>query len=224
MARTVLFDIDGTLVDSNYLHVAAWSQAFVNAGRPVDDRRTHRAIGMDSAKLLAALLEIDEDHVDDDPTAQRAKSAHRELYRALSHRLRPFTGARDLLRALADRGHRVVLATSAPPDELELLRQVLDVEPFLAGVTSSDDVDTAKPAPDIVRVALGTVGADPADAVFVGDSVWDGAAATRAGVRFVAVRTGGGASDAELREAGAVAISDDVAELLDGLDDGPLVS
>ncbi|MBM9466945.1 HAD family hydrolase [Nakamurella leprariae] len=223
MARTVLFDIDGTLVDSNYLHIATWSQAFVNAGRPVDDWRIHRAIGMDSAKLLAALLELDEDQVDHDETAQRAKSAHRELYRAVRHRLRPFDGARELLRSLAERGHRVVLATSAPPEELAALLEVLDAEAWLAAVTSSDDVDTAKPDPDIVQVALDKVGADAADAVFVGDAVWDGAAATRAGVRFVAVRSGG-AADADLRDAGAMAVHDDVAGLLATLDHGPLVS
>ena len=212
----VLFDIDGTLVDSNYLHVQAWSEALDELGHPVDDWRIHRSIGMDSKKLLAALLG---EHADQ--LGEEAKSGHQQRYAELAGRLRPFAGARDLLAAVAGRGVQVVLATSAPPDELRNLLEVLDAGNWTAHVTSGQDVDNAKPDPDIVHVALEKAAVAADLAVMVGDAVWDGQAAQRAGVTFVGLRSGG-SSAAELRDAGAVAVYDDAAELLASLEDSPL--
>jgi HAD superfamily hydrolase (TIGR01509 family) len=215
MTDAVLFDIDGTLVDSNYLHVEAWAHAFDEAGASVDSWRIHRAIGMDSAELLHELAG------DDSELAERAKGLHDELYPELADRLRAFDGARELVAELASRGLTVVLATSAPEDELKNLRAVLDVEDSIAVVTSANDVETAKPAPDIVEVALERADVAPDAAIMVGDSVWDVKAAARAGVRCVGVLSGG-ISEAELRDAGAVAVYPDVAALLAGLDASPL--
>ncbi len=211
----VLFDIDGTLVDSNYLHVHAWVQAFAEVGHPVDAWRVHRRIGMGSEQLLDELLGDDAERL-----SGRATDEHSARYAALADLLRPFEDARELVRTLADRGTSVVLATSASPDELERLRQVLDLDDAVE-VTGADDVESAKPEPDLVHAALDLAGVDAGDAVFVGDSVWDVQAAGRAGVRCVGLLAGGTGA-AELTEAGAVAVYDDAATLLRELATSPL--
>ncbi|WP_307807468.1 HAD family hydrolase [Naasia sp. SYSU D00948] len=211
--RAVLFDIDGTLVDSNYVHVDAWDRGLAEAGVPAPAWRIHRAIGMDSSRLLETLAEGAGEEVQ-----SRAKQLHSEYYKQEADRLRPFAGAADLLRAIHDLGLRVVLATSAPEDELEILRGVLDVEDAVAVVTSAGDVETAKPDPDIFQVALGKAEAAPDEALLIGDTVWDVLAANAAGMRTIGVLSGG-VSEAELREAGAVEVYDDVADLLARLGD-----
>ena len=206
----VLFDIDGTLVDSNYLHVDTWDRAFSEVGRPVDIWRIHRAIGMDSKELLKALLGEDPDGV-----AEQAKELHGDLYKAEARRLRPFDGAADLVRSLRARGVPVVLATSAPEDELRILLQVLGLSEDGIATTSSGDVDTAKPEPGIIEAALAKAGAEPGRAVMVGDTIWDVIAAKRAGVATIGVRSGG-VSEEELTGAGAIEVHDDPRALLNG--------
>ena len=214
----VLFDVDGTLVDSNYLHIQAWSEALQAVDFPVDDARIHRAIGMDSSKLLDTLLGSQVATV-----GNKAKSVHSKRYKKLTSRLRPFQSAKDLLKAVHDHGVLGVLATSAPPDELAELRKVLDAEEFISLATNADDVETAKPEPDLLHVALDKAGVTANNAVMLGDTVWDGVAAAKAGITFVAVRSGG-ISAAELREAGAVEVYDDVSHLLRELSSSPLRS
>jgi HAD superfamily hydrolase (TIGR01509 family) len=211
----VLFDIDGTLVDSNYAHVDAWSKAFADIGHPVDSWRIHRAIGKDSSLLLSSLLGDDVAEARGD----EAKERHSAHY--LPHGdtdLHVFDQVPELLAEIGRRGHRVVLATSAPEEELEVLRPLLDVEGALWAVTSSEDAETAKPDPGIVQAALDEAGVDADHARMVGDAVWDVEAAGRAGVACVGVLTGG-MSRSELTEAGAAEVVDDVAALLRGLDD-----
>ncbi|MEV1131333.1 HAD family hydrolase [Agromyces sp. NPDC049794] len=210
--RAVLFDIDGTLVDSNYLHVEAWQHAFAELGVETDAWRVHRAIGQDSERLVTAVA-----GVRDSAWIERAKRLHSGYYRDLAPRLRTFEATRDLLAAVAGRGIRVVLATSAPDDELAVLLRTLDAEASIDATTSADDVGPAKPEPDIIEVALQRAGADAADAVLVGDSTWDMIASGRAGVRAYGLRSGG-ISDAELTDAGALAIFDDPGDLLAHLD------
>jgi HAD superfamily hydrolase (TIGR01509 family) len=211
----VLFDIDGTLVDSNFLHVHAWTLAFAEVGHPVDAWRIHRRIGMGSGRLLDELLGDDADRL-----ADGVKERHTAHYAELADQLRPFAGARDLVRTLADRGLRVVLSTSAAPEEVEKLRAVLDVDD-LVQITGADDVEEAKPEPDLVQAALELAGVPADRAVFVGDSVWDVEAAGRAGVVCVGVLSGG-TSEAELRDAGAATVTEDAAALLRDLDATPL--
>ncbi|WP_454050254.1 HAD family hydrolase [Cellulomonas sp. Marseille-Q8402] len=211
----VLFDIDGTLVDSNFLHVHAWTLAFAEAGHPVDAWRIHRRIGMGSGRLLAELLGDDADRLADD-----VKERHTAHYAELADQLRAFDGARDLVRTLADRGLRVVLSTSAAPEEVEKLRAVLDVDD-LVQVTGAEDVEEAKPEPDLVQAALDLAGVPAERAVFVGDAVWDVQAAERAGVVCVGVLSGG-TSEAELRDAGARTVVEDAAALLRDLDRTPV--
>jgi HAD superfamily hydrolase (TIGR01509 family) len=211
-APAVLFDIDGTLVDSNYLHVHAWQRAFTEVGLQVESWRIHRCIGMDGSSLIEELGSGDIE----DPG--RLEGLHSNFYAETVGLLRPLPGARTLLDAVADLGLQVVLATSAPEDELTTLRKVLDCDDIVSAITSSGDVETAKPDPDIVRVALDRAGVGPDRAVFVGDSVWDVAAAARAGVECVCLRSGG-ISQAELEYAGATAVFDDPRDLAEHLGD-----
>jgi len=214
----ILFDIDGTLVDSNYAHVAAWSRALDDVGHPVDSWRIHRAIGMDSQLLLADLLGGRADDL-----GERASELHSEHYLASAGSLRAFAGASDLVSAVAALGLQVVLATSAPEDELELLRSVLGIDDTVAVVTSAADVDQAKPAPDIVQVALERAGVEPADAIMIGDSVWDVRGAAHAGVPSIGLLSGG-TGRLELLEAGALAVYDDAGDLLAHLDESPVAT
>ena len=208
-AKAVLFDVDGTLVDTNYLHTVAWWEAFAWAGHNVPMAPIHRAIGMGSDRLLDALLPTGRD-----PDADEAiRTAHAALYSVYWPRLRPLPGAADLLRACHDAGLRVVLASSADPRELDVLREALDADDAIDAATSAGDVDASKPAPDLVQVALRQAKASPAETVFVGDSVWDTRACQQARVPCVGVLTGG-TSREELMDAGAAAVYGDPAELL----------
>ena len=151
------------------------------------------------------------------------KQAHARNYSQTTDRLRPFASARDLLGELSRRGHRVVLATSAPQEELDALLAVLDVPDAVDAVTSGEDVEAAKPEPDLVNVAVERAEVTADRALLVGDSVWDIYSASRAGVRSIGVRSGGYSSE-ELLEAGAVAVYDDVADLLTHLEESPIVA
>uniref|UniRef100_A0AAU2UWW3 HAD family hydrolase n=1 Tax=Streptomyces sp. NBC_00003 TaxID=2903608 RepID=A0AAU2UWW3_9ACTN len=213
MARAALFDVDGTLVDTNHLHVVTWWEAFRQAGYDVAMHDVHRAIGLGSDDLVEHLLGKDRDPDED----ERLSAAHTALYGTYFERLPPLDGARDLLRELAGRGWRIVLATSAGGPELKALRRAIDADDVIAGVASADDVSEGKPAPDPVHRALELAEADPSEAVFVGDTVWDMKAARSADVRPVALLAGGIAR-ADLEEAGAQAVYGDPAELLTHLD------
>ena len=168
---------------------------------------------MDGSELVRTLA--GDEHLDE------AKDAHSRYYGRLLDLLAPLDGARELLDAIADRGLQVVLASSAPQDELEALRRTLKRDEIVSVTTDSDDVGTAKPAPDIVRVALERSGVDPGSAVFVGDSVWDVRAAARADVTCIGLRSGGTSLD-ELTGEGAVTVWDDPRDLLDHLDESPI--
>jgi len=204
-----LFDVDGTLMDTNYLHAVAWWEAFAYAGHDVPMAAIHQVIGMGSDQILDALLPRDRDRDADGGI----RTAHSAMYSAYWSRVRPLPQAAELLRACRKAGLRVVLASSADPQEFEVLRTALDAEDAIDEATSSGDVDTSKPAPDLVQVALDKAGVPPEQAVFVGDTVWDVAACQRAGVPCLGLRSGG-IGRAELVDAGAVAVFADPAELL----------
>ncbi|MEU1620199.1 HAD family hydrolase [Streptomyces sp. NPDC005722] len=215
--RVALFDMDGTLVDTNYLHVVAWSEAFRQAGHTVPMAEIHRCVGMGSDHLVERLLGEARDTSRDDAIS----AAHKALYATHSATLTPLEGAADLLRAVAARGRRIVLATSADAVEPAAMRAALDADDVIDDATSADDVSASKPAPDLVRRALDRAGVDADRAVFVGDTVWDVLAAGRAGVPCVALLSGG-VPRADLEDAGAVAVHHDPADLLRSLDGSPL--
>lgn len=215
----VLFDVDGTLVDTVYLHTVAWWEALRQHGHHVTMARIHRSIGMGSDHLLDALLGEERDRSDDDALS----AAHLALYAPYWTRLARLPGAAELVRACAGRGWRVVLASSASGREAEVMTRALDADEAIFSLTTSDDVSASKPSPDLVQQALDRAEVPPHRAVFVGDAVWDAQAATHAGVRCLALLTGGFAPE-ELRSAGAEAVHDSPAALLSHLDHTPLAS
>ena len=208
----VVFDVDGTLLDTNYLHVAAWWQAFRERGHDVQCADIHRALGMGSAELIERVLGAP------DPSVSAAHSRH---YAPYLGRIRPLPRAADLLRATARLGLDVVLATSAKPEEVDLMLDALGARSAGSAVVSSGDVDRAKPDPGIVQKALDESGIDPGRAVMVGDSTWDVIAAERAGIRCIGLLCGGIAAE-QLRGAGAADVYRDPAELLDDLHASPI--
>lgn len=209
MAPSALFDVDGTLLDTNYLHTVAWAEALAQYGHWPAMARIHRGIGMGGDQLLDELLGADRDHAQD----EEISAAHKALYGRFWPRLRAFDGAAALLRAVAARGWTVVLASSASGRDLEVMRRVLGADDAISDATSADDVRESKPAPDLVRAALDKADARPEEAVFVGDTLWDVQAAAEAGVPCVAVLSGGW-SARDLRAAGALEVHQDVAALL----------
>lgn len=205
----VLLDVDGTLVDTTYLHAVAWSESFADAGRPRPTADLHALIGMASDKLIAEAL------ADAPPARQLAEEleeGHARRYRESWPRLRPLPGARELLKHLHDKGITTVLVSSAGPDELEALRSALDADDHIDVVASPDEAGEGKPAPDLVQVALRKTGTEPRRALMVGDAVWDAKAAVAAGVRFAGVTCGGTSREA-LLGAGADSVWTDPGEL-----------
>jgi HAD superfamily hydrolase (TIGR01549 family) len=212
----VLFDIDGTLVDSNYLHVDAWHAAFDEVGVHVEAAHVHSSIGLDSAKLLDRLLGDRADEL-----GERAKELHSRNYAARASRLRRFDGVLELFTELRSRGLRIVLASSAPQDELDVLLKVIDAGSLVEAATSASDVETAKPEPDVIVAALEKAGIPADEALMVGDARWDAEAAGRAGVATIGLLSGG-RGIGELTDAGAVAVYTDPADLLAHLDESPI--
>ncbi|MET8941995.1 HAD family hydrolase [Streptomyces rubiginosohelvolus] len=216
MTGAAIFDVDGTLTDTNYLHVVAWWEAFLQSGHTVPMPDIHRAIGLGSGDLIERLLGPDRDRGNDEAIS----TAHTVLYATYFERLPAFQGAAALLRTLEGRGWRVVLATSASGPELAALRQAVGADDAICATASSDDVDHGKPSPEPVELACHLAGVTPEQAVFVGDTIWDMEATTRAGVTAVALLSGG-IPRADLERAGAESVYRDVADLLDRLDDSP---
>jgi HAD superfamily hydrolase (TIGR01509 family) len=212
-----ILDIDGTLVDTNYHHAIAWYRAFRQHEIVLPLWRIHRHIGMGGDQLVGALTDDRTEREQGDDI----RAAETTLYFELIDEVQPMNGSRELIEHLKARGHTVVLASSAKQDEVEHYLDLLDARELADDWTTSADVESTKPAPDLVSAALDKAGASPDDAVMVGDTTWDVEAAGRAGVRTVAVRTGGFGHD-ELEEAGAVVIFESVAELCKRLDRTPL--
>jgi HAD superfamily hydrolase (TIGR01509 family) len=208
-----VIDIDGTLVDTNYQHAIAWYRAFRDCGVVLQLWRIHRQIGMGGDQLVGALTDERFERERGD-AVREAETGH---YMQLIPEVQPMEGSRELLSSLHSRGHTVLLASSAKPQELEHYLDLLDARGLADGWTSSADVRATKPEPDLVNVALQRAGASPEDAVMIGDSTWDVIAASRAGVKTLAVMTGGFCED-ELMDAGASEVFESVAALSGKLD------
>ncbi|MFF8731653.1 HAD family hydrolase [Streptomyces sp. NPDC015171] len=217
--RAAVFDVDGTLVDTNHLHVVTWWEAFRQAGHSVSTHAIHRAVGLGSDDLVAHLL--GDDSASDTDEAEKLSTAHKVLYAQYFDRLSPLPGAGRLLRQLAGDGWTVVLATSAGGDELSALRRAIDADDAIKATASADDVTQGKPAPEPVERALELAGVPAERAVFVGDTVWDMQAGSSAGVTCLGLLCGG-IPRADLEEAGADAVFDDPAHLLASLSRTPL--
>ncbi|HZB78084.1 MAG TPA: HAD family hydrolase [Solirubrobacteraceae bacterium] len=214
-APAALLDIDGTLVDTNYQHALAWYRAFRGFGETLPLVAIHRHIGMGGDQLVAALAgdDFEREHGD------AVREAEGERYAELIGEVAPLRGARELLERLNERGHAIVLSSSAKAEEVEHYLDLLGARDLADGWTTSADVDATKPAPDLIEVAREKAGGG--DAVMVGDSTWDCQAAGRAGVPTVGLLTGG-FSEQELRDAGAACVFIDLPALLGALDETPL--
>ena len=204
----ILLDIDGTLVDTNYLHVDAWARAFHGVGLVVPRAAIHREIGKGSDQFLPVFVK-------EQKKAERADELHLAEYAKLAEFGFALPGARELLLALHGDGHALWMATSAKPEEVAQRLDAIGVsKEIIAGIVSSGDVARSKPAPDIFVEACKRAHCRPEQAVVIGDTIWDMQAAKAAGTRAVAVLTGGAFSRAELQAAGATAVYDDCAEMV----------
>jgi HAD superfamily hydrolase (TIGR01509 family) len=212
MAVAVL-DIDGTLVDTNYHHAIAWYRAFRQHGIILPIWRIHRHIGMGGDQLVEALTDERTEREQGDDI----RAAEKTLYFQFIEEVEPMEGARKLIEQLKERGHKVVLASSAKADEVDHYLDLLDARDLADAWTTSADVESTKPAPDLVGAAVESVDGSADDAVMVGDTPWDVEAAQKLGVPTLTVRTGGFGID-ELKEAGAVAVFESVVELCQRLD------
>jgi phosphoglycolate phosphatase-like HAD superfamily hydrolase len=215
--RGVLFDVDGTLVDSSYLHTVAWWQAFRQVGLDVPMASIHRSVGMGGDKLLERLLPPGRDKSGDTSIL----AAHGAVISTFWPALRAFDGARDLLAQCYESGFAVALASSARAQDLEMLRSTLRADSYIHAATSANDAKEGKPEPDILEAALDATGLRAVDVVYVGDAVWDVYAAARLGIPTIGL-TCGGTGAAELLEAGAVEIYENPRGLLTNLRDSAI--
>jgi HAD superfamily hydrolase (TIGR01509 family) len=212
-----ILDIDGTLVDTNYHHAIAWYRAFRQFELVLPLWLIHRHIGMGGDQLVEALT----DEKTEQEKGNDIRTAEKTLYFQLIDEVQPMEGSRELIEQLKARGHTVVLASSAKEDEVEHYLDLLDARDLADDWTTSADVESTKPAPDLVSAALQKAGGSADEAVMVGDTTWDVEAAAKAGVPTLTVRTGGFGAD-ELKEAGAKAVFESVTELCQQLDQTPL--
>jgi HAD superfamily hydrolase (TIGR01549 family) len=213
----VILDVDGTLVDTNYQHALAWWRAFRRHEIEVPLWRIHRSIGMGGDQMIPALLG---DEVEAE-SGDALRDAEKEVYLGqLIDEVEAFPDAHDFVAFLVERGHDVVLSSSAKAEEVDHYLGLLDVRDLVAGWTTSADVEQTKPEPDVVRAGMEKL--DGADgAVMIGDSLYDVEAAGRTDVPTVGLLTGGFA-DAELRGAGAVAVYESLTALREGIEETPL--
>jgi len=207
MSLNAILDVDGTLVDTNYHHALAWHRALHGHGHPVQMWKVHRHIGMGGDQILDAL--IGEEAAAE--TGDAIREAEAEAYGELIGEVEPLEGARKLIEKLRGAGASVILASSAKQEEVDHYLDLLEARELVDDWTTSADVESTKPEPDLVLAALEKAGNDD-PAVLVGDSVWDVKAAKAAGVPTLAVLTGG-FSEAELRDAGASQVVESIAEL-----------
>jgi HAD superfamily hydrolase (TIGR01509 family) len=210
--RGVLFDVDGTLIDSSYIHTVAWWGAFRQYGHDVPMASIHQLVGMGGARLVDNLLPSGRDRGEDEDIM----ASHGALYASHWPSLRALDGAKELLGRCHAGGLAVALASSARDRDLQVMRSVLDADPFIDAATSANDAEESKPAPDILEAALAATGLDAANVVYVGDAVWDMKAAAALGIPSIGV-TCGGIQAGQLRDAGAVEVYQGPRDLLENL-------
>jgi HAD superfamily hydrolase (TIGR01509 family) len=210
MPKAAIFDVDGTLVDSNELHVQAWREVFRRYGREVDPPTLRKQMGKGGDQLMPVFWSSAElEKFGDEMQALRVQLFMREYL----PRCKPFPDVRALFERIKREGLRIALASSAKEPELEHHLEQLGIRDLVDAATSADDADHSKPCPDIYQAALARLpGIAPAEAVVIGDSPYDAQASARAGARCIGVLTGG-FTERELREAGALAVYRDVAHL-----------
>lgn len=216
MIRAVIFDIDGTLVDSVDLHAQAWQEAFKRFGREIPYQDVRHQIGKGGDQLMPVFFSKEEL----DRFGEELEKYRGDLYkREYLPRVRGFPKVRELFERIKADGKRIALASSAKEDELETYKKVARIEDLVEKETSADDADKSKPHPDIFEAALEQLGdIAPDEAIVVGDTQYDAQAAGKLNLRTIGMLCGGFPEE-ELREAGCIAIYRDPADLLARYDD-----
>lgn len=221
MIKLVIFDVDGTLVDTVDMHAEAWQRAMREFGKETEFSVVRAQIGKGGDQLLPVFFSQEQLDKFGDAIEKRRGEIFKQEYLS---KVKAFPLVRELIERILQNGQRVVLASSAKKDELDHYKKVTNIADLLDGETSADDVEESKPEPDIFLAALkeGEI-TDPAEAITVGDTPYDAIAAAKAHVKTIGLLSGG-FSEQSLRDAGCVAIYDDPADLLAGYDDSPIVS
>ena len=210
MLRAVIFDVDGTLVDSNDLHARAWQEAFAHFGIDMPFDRVRSQIGKGSDQLIPSLLPADSAKKLYEPLSEYRSRLFKEKY---LDQVRGFPGVRELFERILNDHRKIALASSASQEELTKLKQAANIEDLIDKETSADDADKSKPHPDIVESALLRLNVHEDEAVMIGDTPYDGIAASQLHVRTIGVLCGG-FPEADLRKAGCIEIYKDPADLL----------
>ncbi len=217
MIKAVIFDIDGTLMDTNNLHILAWERAFARGGYSVPAERIALEVGKGGDHLVPAILGDPQSKADEEEQ-DRIRHLHDDEYQKIANEVKPFPSAAEILAKLHQRGLKVALGTSASDEEVERYLGYLDADKNVDVVTSKSDVESSKPDPDVFSVALKKLGMKPHEAVVVGDTPYDIIAARKLGLPCVALLSGGFSRE-QLAAEGAVAIFASVAELQGHLDE-----
>lgn len=219
--RAVIFDIDGTLLDSVDLHAKAWVEAFRHFGVETKEGEVRRQIGKGGDQLMPVFLSGEQVKQE----GEKISSYRSDLFkRAYLDKVRPFPGVRPLFERIRRAGLTIALASSGKKDEVEHYRKLLGINDLVDVATSSDDADRSKPHPDIFEAAIAKLdGIAPSDMIVVGDTPYDAEAARKAGLATIGVLCGG-FPEADLSAAGCIAIYDGPQDLLDGFDHSPLVA
>ncbi|HEY0796470.1 MAG TPA: HAD family phosphatase [Acidisarcina sp.] len=219
MIKALLCDIDGTLVDSNWLHAAAWKDAFASEGIQVDLEEARRQIGKGGDELIPVFVPDEEQRKSiEERLKERRKKIFEEKYLA---QVKALPMAREFLQRLKEKGIALALASSSDKDGLKAYKKIVGMENLIDEETTADDAERAKPHPDIFQVALKKAGVEAADALALGDTPYDAEAAGKAGVKTIGVTTGGW-SERELLDAGCIEVYPNVADLLKSFDESAL--
>ena len=227
MIEAVIFDIDGTLVDTVDFHAQSWERTFQHFGYQIPYQQIRFQIGKGSDKLMPVFFSLEELNESDDDSdltfGERMRDYRRELYKREYHsRIKAFPQVRELFKRIKADGKRVALASSATKDDVATYKQIMDVEDLIDAATTTSEVESSKPEPDVFFVTLDKLGGiAPNNVIVVGDTPYDAEAAGKALLRTIGVLSGG-FSEEKLRQAGCIAIYQNIADLLAHYDESPL--
>ena len=219
MVKAMLCDIDGTLVESNWLHADAWRVAFAAMGLPLELEALRRQIGKGGDELIPMFVPWWKRPIVEEPLKAYRKYVFQH---GLRQQVKPIPGVRELLLRVRAAGIKVAVATSSDKDDLEVLKHIAGIDDLVDEQTTADDTERAKPHPDIFAAALKKLGLEAAECVALGDTPYDAESAGQAGIRTIGVETGGW-TRAELLDAGCVEVYPSVAELLERFEDSALM-
>ncbi len=225
--KAVIFDIDGTLVDSVDFHAQSWERTFQHFGHQIPYEQIRAQIGKGSDKLMPVFFSLEQLKESNDahsPTfGERMRDYRRELYKREYHsRIKAFPQVRELFKRIKADGKLLALASSATKDDLAAYKQIMNVEDLVDAATTTTEVESSKPEPDVFFVTLNKLGGiAPNDVIVVGDTPYDAEAASKANLRMIGVLSGG-FSEENLRQAGCIAIYQNIADLLAHYDESPL--